>query len=208
MKILANETIAYFYDNENGAIVRALFAGLDRNVTPQWVNITPGMEPQTLAEMQRVDGYGRWNLLAVEGEEVSECNLLRMLLAVMNSPFSGDLAADLPAPLLQLERFGVRLSHEGVYRLHASIYRSKKFGSTSVRNHFIVYDPSYLHMLGGVDDFDEVSDIVYWLSLLFAVLRSAGVDLDTWLHISPEMERLLQEECPSYTHEFDHILKG
>ena len=207
MKKPANETIAYFYDDESGVIVRALFAGLGSKGTPQWVNITPGMESQTLAEMQRVDGYGRWNLLAVDGDQVSECNLVRMLLAVMNSPSTGHLATDLPAPILQLERFGVPLSHESVFRLHVCIYRSQLYGSTSVRNHFTVYDSSNLRMLGGVDEFDELSPIIHWLSLLFAVLRSAGVNLESVLHISPEMERLLQqEECYNYARaEFDHI---
>jgi len=205
MKKLANETIAYFYDDEFGVIVRALFAGLGRKDTPQWVNITPGMQSQTLAHMQRDDLYGHWHLLAVDGEQVSECNLVRMLLAVMNSPSTGDLAFDLPAPVFQLEQFGVRLSHEDVFRLHVSIYRSQLYGSTSERNHFTVYDSSNQRMLGGVDEFDELSDLIHWLSLLFAVLRSAGVNLVTVLHISPEMEKLLQEECSNYTREFDHI---
>lgn len=205
MKKLAHETMAYFFDDECGTVVRALFAGLGSKDTPLWVNITPGMLSQTLAQMRRAEGYGRWHLLAVDGEQVSECCLVRMLLAVMNSPSTGDLATDLPAPILQLEQFGVRLSHESVFRLHVYIYRSQLFGSTSERNHFTVYDSSNQRMLGGVDEFDELSDIIHWLSLLFAVLRSAGVNLETVLHISPEMEKLLQEECCNYTREFDHI---
>ena len=34
MSIIANETIAYFYDDEGGTLVRALFAGVDKDGNP------------------------------------------------------------------------------------------------------------------------------------------------------------------------------
>ena len=206
MNNLQNETIAYFYDDECGTLVRALFAGLDTEDKPQWVNITPGYDPQTLNEMSRIDGYGTWLMLAMEGEKISPRQLTKVLLSVMNNPGMGVIEKELHEVVHQLEQFGVRIATQDILSLNVEIYRSEKFGSTKgERNHFMVHTTNPDRLLGGVDEFDVLSDIISWLKTLFDALRAAGVSLSTKLIVSNKLEKQLQDECPCYAIFFDKI---
>ena len=80
---------AIFYDC-NCNLVRCQFAGMNEKGEPNWLMIEQGKPTVTLAETERKENHNyRYKLLCLEGEEVSELTLMRILCSFIHREIEG-----------------------------------------------------------------------------------------------------------------------
>ena len=90
-------------------VYRCMFAGLDDYGHAQWVNITPGEEPQTLDEYvedEDLEGM-RFFVLSMEGETAQSQQVAKVLGKVAECPING-LGADLVFAVKHMQEIGVK----------------------------------------------------------------------------------------------------
>ena len=80
---------AIFYDR-NKDLVRCQFAGMNEKGEPNWLVIEQGKATVTLAETERKENCNQhYRLLCLEGEEVSELTLMRILCSFIQREIEG-----------------------------------------------------------------------------------------------------------------------
>ena len=80
---------AIFYDR-NKDLVRCQFAGMNEKGEPNWLMIEQGKPTVTLAEAEKKEHHiYRYKLLCLEGEEVSELTLMRILCSFIQREIEG-----------------------------------------------------------------------------------------------------------------------
>ena len=80
---------AIFYDR-NKDLVRCQFAGMNEKGEPDWLMIEQGKPTVTLAETERKENSNQhYRLLCLEGEEVSELTLMRILCSFIQREIEG-----------------------------------------------------------------------------------------------------------------------
>ena len=80
---------AIFYDRNND-LVRCQFAGMNGKGEPDWLMIEQGKPTVTLAESEREENSNQhYRLLCLEGEEVGERTLMRILCSFIQREIEG-----------------------------------------------------------------------------------------------------------------------
>lgn len=80
---------AIFYDR-NKDLIRCQFAGMNEKGEPNWLMIEQGKPTETLAETERKENCNQhYRLLCLEGEEVGEPTLMRILCSFIQREIEG-----------------------------------------------------------------------------------------------------------------------
>ena len=116
-------TKAFFYETNDGDLLRCLFAGLDKDGHAQWVVIDQGSETMTLQDY--LDEYcmesGDIHLLCLEGE-LLESETLAILLGSVYKSYPIDCRKTLSDTIKKLRRLGIEWKHEEV-ELKVRVYK-------------------------------------------------------------------------------------
>ena len=170
-------TRAFLFDSLCGMVYRCMYAGLDDYGHAQWVNITPGEEPQTLDEYvedEDLEGM-RFFVLSMEGEMAQPQQVAKVLGKVAECPING-LGADLVFAVKHMQEIGVKWDSKPL-ELVVRVFENGKTSKRSGKYSFWIEDKNYCcSVLAAVDGFDSLEKLFWTVRTYFLVLEtSAGI---------------------------------
>ena len=168
-------TNAFLYDSLCGLVYRCMFAGVDGCGRAQWVNITPGEEPKTLADYvidECLQGT-RFFVLAMEGEAAQSAQIAKILAKVTECPVAG-LGADLAFAVRHMQDMGVRWNQNPLNLTVRVMEHGKDSKRTGKYSFWIEDNNSCSEILADVDGFDSVEELFRTLRTYFLVLESSA----------------------------------
>ena len=198
-------TNAFLYDSLCGLVYRCMFAGVDGCGRAQWVNITPGEEPKTLADYVADEGLQdtRFFVLAMEGETAQSSKIAKILAKVTECPITG-LGADLTFAVKHMQDMGVKWNQNPLNLTVRAMENSKDSKRIGKYSFWIEDNNSCSEILADVDGFGSMEELFRTLRTYFLVLESsAGIScLTKVLRINGKLRK---EAKKSDLGMFDHI---
>ena len=198
-------TNAFLYDSLCGLVYRCMFAGVDGCGRAQWVNITPGEEPKTLADYVADEGLQdtRFFVLAMEGETAQSSKIAMILAKVTECPITG-LGADLTFAVKHMQDMGVKWNQNPLNLTVRAMENSKDSKRIGKYSFWIEDNNSCSEILADVDGFGSMEELFRTLRTYFLVLESsAGIScLTKVLRINGKLRK---EAKKSDLGMFDHI---
>ena len=198
-------TKAFLYDSLCGLVYRCMFAGVDGCGRAQWVNITPGEEPKTLADYVIDEGLQgtRFFVLAMEGETAQSSQIAKILGKVSECPING-LGIDLTFAVKHMQDMGVKWNQTPLNLTVRAMENSKDSKRIGKYSFWIEDNNSCSEILADVDGFASMEELFRTLRTYFLVLESsAGIScLTKVLRINGKLRK---EAKKSDLGMFDHI---
>lgn len=152
---------AIFYDRYCD-LVRCQFAGMNEKGEPNWLVIEQGKPTKTLTDTEKEDHRDyRYRLLCVEGEEVNELTLLRILCSMIQGELEGwrKLSDDILRFMKDMTKHRVEWNRENIclrFRISQGFDEKGKY-YVSVNNGA---NDQFLGAVGEVTDLDQLLEIL------------------------------------------------
>ena len=152
---------AIFYDR-NKDLVRCQFAGMNEKGKPEWLIIEQDKPTVTLAETERKEHRSqKYKLLCLEGEEVGELILLRILCSFISGEIEGwsSLSDDIYAFIKDMETHRVEWNKERIYlrfRISKDFEHEGKYCLSIYKNDH----DCHLGYADGIEDLDQLLELI------------------------------------------------
>ena len=152
---------AIFYDR-NKDLVRCQFAGMNEKGEPNWLVIEQGKATVTLAETERKENCNQhYRLLCLEGEEVSELTLMRILCSFIQREIEGwgSMADDISTFMNDMVKHRVEWNKENVclrFRISQDFEHEGKYYLSITQG----VGGVYLGVVEEITDLDQLLELI------------------------------------------------